>query len=151
MANHVMTAPRDGIHSETHWWAGAFAGIIAGLVFMMMEMALIWLVKGESPWGPPRMMAAMIMGQGVLPPPATFDIGIMMMAMMVHMVMSIIYGLTGAWIVHRFDLRIALLIGAVYGFAIYVINFHIVVPAMFSWFVMARGVISELAPVFRIP
>ena len=54
--------------------AAVLAGIIAALVFMMLEMVLVASVGGESPWGPPRMIAAIGMGQTVLPPPATFDL-----------------------------------------------------------------------------
>lgn len=38
------------------------AGLIAGVVFMMMEMILV-AAMGESPWGPPRIMAAIVMGR----------------------------------------------------------------------------------------
>ena len=55
------------------WKAALWAGIVAGFVFMVLEMLLVQLVGGGSMWGPPRMMAAMVMGRGVLPPPATFD------------------------------------------------------------------------------
>ena len=144
MANHVIAARPDGIHSQTHWWAGAFAGIIAGIVFMMLEMALV-MMQGMSPWGPPRMMAAMVMGQGVLPPPESFSMGIMMVAMLVHMMLSIVLGLIGAWIVHRFNWGWALAIGAVFGIAIYIVNFYIVAPAMFPWFVMARNATSAFS------
>lgn len=34
--------------------------------------------------------AAIVMGKEVLPPPATFDMSIMMVAMMVHFVLSVI-------------------------------------------------------------
>jgi hypothetical protein len=40
---------------------------------MMLQMGLVALA-GDSPWGPPRMIAAIVMGEGVLPPPATFDL-----------------------------------------------------------------------------
>jgi uncharacterized membrane protein YagU involved in acid resistance len=140
---HVMSW--EEAHTKTFWTDGIWAGLIGGVVFMMMEMLLVWLVQGQSPWGPPRMIAAMVMGEDVLPPPADFSFGIMMVAMMIHFMFSIIYGLIGAWMVHRFDMGMALLIGAVYGLAIYIANFHIVVPAMFSWFVMARGAISIIS------
>lgn len=145
MANHVMTAPQDGIHTETHWWAGAFAGIIAGVIFMMLEMALVMLAQGESPWGPPHMMAAMVLGKGVLSESGTyapFNMTIMTVAIMAHMMLSIVYGLVGAWLIHRFDWGRALVIGAVFGLAIYVINFYLVAPAMFPWFEMARNAMS---------
>src|SRR5437867_3510416 len=63
---------------------------------------------------------------------------IMMVAMMVHIVLPILYGLVGAWIVHRFDLGVAVVIGAVHGFALYVLNRLVIAAVMFSSFAMAR-------------
>jgi hypothetical protein len=45
----VMTAPRDELHSVTDWRAGIWAGVIAGVIFMMLEMGMVWLFMGESP------------------------------------------------------------------------------------------------------
>ena len=101
MVDHVLNATlNDGLHGETHWLAGAGAGVIAGLAFLMMEMALVMLVQGASPWGPPHMMAAMVLGRDVLPEPgvyAPFSMMIMLTAMAVHMVLSVLLGLAGAW------------------------------------------------------
>src|SRR5438105_11809794 len=94
---HVQTHPMSqggvDIHEITDWRAAAWSGVIAGIAFMMVEMILVWLVMGQSPWGPPRMMAAMLMGKDVLPPPADFAMAPMMVAMMIHLVLSIAYGL----------------------------------------------------------
>lgn len=49
---HVMTAPRDELHSVTDWKAGAWAGVIAGLAFLMLDMVLVWMAQGQSPFGP---------------------------------------------------------------------------------------------------
>src|SRR5919108_5349963 len=98
----AMTAPRDELHSITDWRAGIWAGLIAGAVFLMLEMGMVWLFMGESPWAPPRMIAAMVLGEGVLPmpdKPATFDPGIVLTAMIIHFVLAAIYGLIGAAIV----------------------------------------------------
>ena len=65
-------------------------------------MVLVWMAQGQSPWGPPHMMAAMVLGKEVLPPPGTWaplDLKIMMTAMMIHFPVSIVYGLIGAWLV----------------------------------------------------
>ena len=48
----VMTTPRDELRSVTDWKTGARAGLIAGLVFVMLEMGMVWLFQGESPSGP---------------------------------------------------------------------------------------------------
>jgi hypothetical protein len=39
-------------HTRTDWKAAAWAGVIAGLVFVMVEILLVWMVQGMSPWAP---------------------------------------------------------------------------------------------------
>ncbi len=102
-----------------------WAGLIAGIVFMMIEMILVGTVGGGSPWAPPRMIAAMAMGKGVLPPPATFDITILMVAMMVHIVLAIILAIVFAWIADRmaWSRTTTIVAGMVFGLIIYIVNF----------------------------
>lgn len=121
-----------------HWRAALGAGIISGVVFLMYEMIMLPLFMGESPWAPPRMMAAIVMGRDVLPPPATFDFGILMVAMMVHFVLAIIYAFIIAAIVQSQGIGLALGIGALAGLVLYLINFYIF-TAVFPWFAMARN------------
>ena len=120
--------------------AGVLAGLIAGAVFMMMEMGLV-AMAGDSPWGPPRMIAAIVMGEGVLPPPATFDLMILMAAMAVHFMLSIVIGVVFALVARRFGLVMAVVAGAVVGLGLYVVNFY-GFTAIFPWFAMARNMIS---------
>jgi hypothetical protein len=132
-------------NDKTDWKAGVWAGLIAGAVFMMAEMLMVMVFMGQSPWGPPRMIAAMVMGKDVLPPPAAFDMGIMMTAMMIHFPLSIVYGLIVGWIVHRMSSTSAVLIGAIFGVAIYFINFFLIAPVAFPWFTMAQNWVSLVA------
>jgi uncharacterized membrane protein YagU involved in acid resistance len=142
---NVTTAPRDELHSITDWRAGAWAGVIAGVVFMMLEMGMVWMFMGESPWAPPHMIAAMALDKDVLPPEGTyapFSVKIMGTAMIIHLALSVIYGLIVAWLVHRFDWGGGLAIGAAFGLAIYIINFYLIAPVAFPWFTMAQNWIS---------
>ena len=148
MANTYEAQRAPALHEHTDWKTAAWAGVAGGAVFLVMEMMLVWLAMGESPWAPPRMMAAMVMGQGVLPPPATFDAVIVAVAMLVHFALSVAYGLLLGWIVHRMGMGMALLTGAVFGLvAIYLVNFHLIAPAVFPWFTMAQNWISVLSHV----
>jgi uncharacterized membrane protein YagU involved in acid resistance len=110
---------------------------------MMMEMGLV-AMAGDSPWGPPRMIAAIIMGEGVLPPPATFDLMILMAAMAVHFMLSIVIGVGFALVARRFGLVMAVVAGAVVGLGLYVVNFY-GFTAIFPWFAMARNMISIMS------
>jgi hypothetical protein len=149
MAETVLHAGH-GVPRHIDWRAGVYAGLIAGVVFLILEMTMVWLFMGESPWAPPRMIAAIVLGEGVLPmppdKPATFSFGIVMTAMIIHFLLSIIYGLIGAAIVaNRMGYGAAIGLGALAGLAIYLINFYPVASAFFPWFAMARNWISIFA------
>jgi uncharacterized membrane protein YagU involved in acid resistance len=128
---------------DAHFWRHAvFAGLIGGAVFMMAEMLMVMLI-GESPWAPPRMIADMVLGPDVLPAqgvPATFDMGILMAAMMVHFPLAIVYGLLIGALVQRTTMRSytgALTEGAAIGLVIYLVNFYFIAS-----FAMARNWVS---------
>lgn len=145
-----MTATNRAIHAPWNWRAGLWAGLIAGLVFMMMEMGLVWMVQGDSPWAPPHMIAAMALGDDILPAPGTwapFDMTVMLTAMMIHMLLSAALGVLGAALLRGATMGRALVLGALYGLAIYVLNFYVIAPFAFPWFVMAQNWISAFSHV----
>jgi uncharacterized membrane protein YagU involved in acid resistance len=122
------------------------AGIIAGIVFMTLEMVLAATVGGGSAWGPPQMIAAIALGKGVLPPPATFDLTILMVAMAIHFIVAIILAIVFALIADaaRWSLMTCAIAGLVFGIVLYFINFY-GMTAIFPWFAMARGMIAIFA------
>jgi hypothetical protein len=124
-----------------NWKAAIWAGIIAGSVFLALEMFMVPVFGGGSPWGPPRMMAAIVLGKSVLPPPATFDMGIVMAAMGLHLMLSVVYAVVFALAVGRLGLGPALAVGGIGGLVLYLVNFH-GFTALFPWFAMARNWIS---------
>jgi hypothetical protein len=127
-----------------NWSAAVWSGVISGAVFMMLEMMMVPLFLGGSMWGPPRMIAAIVMGKGVLPPPATFDFGILVVAMGVHFALSIAFALVLALLIARVRLATALLVGTAFGVGLYVVNFY-GMTALFPWFAMARNGVSVFA------
>lgn len=133
---------REGVF----WKDAVLAGLIGGAVFMMAEMLLVMLI-GQSPWGPPRMMAAMVMGRDVLPPPADFSGSAVLMAMMIHFPLSALFGLLIGAIVKSMTMAKAVAIGAVIGVAMYVVNFYIVTSFAFEWFANARNWVTFITHV----
>ncbi len=115
-----------------------YSGIIAAVVFIILELILNPLILGTPAFGPPRMMAAIVMGKGVLPPPATFDLGIMMAGMLLHIVLSIIFALILSLIIRNLSMEMALLVGAIFGLALYLVNFY-GFTEVFPWFAKARN------------
>lgn len=136
-----MTETTVTVQRPVDWSKAILAGIIGGAVFMMLEMILVGTVGGGSPWGPPRLIAAIGMGKDVLPPPATFSAGVFIVAMIIHFILSIIFALILAFFIARLSMNVALVVGAVFGLALYLVNFY-GFTTVFPWFAMARSPIT---------
>jgi uncharacterized membrane protein YagU involved in acid resistance len=135
------------LHMHSHHFARRTPDWRAAAVFVVLELLAIWVV-GQSPWGPLHMTAAIPLGRGVLSQPATFDAGIVLVALIVHFVLSVIFALILAVIIAPFNfdssLGMASLAGAVFGVAVYLINFY-GMSQVFPWFADARGWVSFLS------
>lgn len=140
MNEHVLHKP--AISTKAVIWSG----LIAGAVFMMLEMLMVPMFLGGSPWGPPRMIAAIAMGEGVLPPPATFDLTILMVAVVVHFVLSLVLAFIFGLIAKGRTVGSAALIGGMFGLVVYLVNLY-GMTAVFPWFEMARNWVSIFAHV----
>ncbi|MCM2264605.1 MAG: hypothetical protein NDI73_05370 [Desulfuromonadales bacterium] len=119
------------------WTAAILSGIIAGAVFLILALALVPVILGGSPWELPRMIAAIVLGAGVLTP-ATFNIGIVLTAVGLHFVLSVVYAIIFALIFSRLQLGPALLAGLGAGLVLYVVNFY-GFTVLYPWFATARN------------
>jgi hypothetical protein len=131
---------------STDWKAGVLAGIIGGIASDVVLTAGMML-QGESPWAPAHLIAAMIFGFDALPPPSDFDPGLVAVASLIHFTLAIGYGVIGAWLFDRLSYRAAGAAGAVFGLALYVVNYDLIAPLLFPWLTELRGatgVISHL-------
>jgi hypothetical protein len=120
------------------WKAAVLAGLIAGAVFLVVLLGGYNLTTGGEPWIVLRFMAAIVLGKGVLPPPTSFDLSVVVTAVLLHFILSVLYTLLLAFIVHRWRLFVSVLGGALFGLALYLINFFTLI-ALFPWFYPARN------------
>lgn len=129
-------------HRSPDWVAAAVAGFVACAFFSAVEMLMVLLVSGQSPWVPPRMVAAIVLGPGILSQPATFDVSIVAMALLVHAAISVVLGVVLGAIVAPFrldsDVVTVSVAGAVFGLIVYAVNFY-VMTQLFPWFIESRG------------
>jgi hypothetical protein len=86
----------------------------------------------------------LILGGSVLPPPATFDVGVMLVATLIHFILSIAYTAVLAALAARLAAVTALLAGIGFGIALYLLNLY-GFTLIFPWFAQARGWIALLA------
>ena len=124
-----------------NWSAAIWASVIAGLAFAALEMVLVRIVDGMSPWMPLHLIGAIGLGPDALAPANNFDLKIVSAAVAIHMALAILYGVILALIIARLDMTWALIVGAVFGLALYYINFYGFTRA-FPWFADARGGVS---------
>lgn len=125
------------------WRATLWAGLISGIIFLAINMVLTAMYVG-SPWVITRLIASIVMGEGVLPPPATFDPVVFAVSILVNFVLSIIFACVIAIILHRWGLLVGILGGAVFGLALYFINFY-TFTLLFPWFFPMRSWIMVLS------
>ena len=130
MADDVVV---PGNTRSIDWGPAIWASLIAGVVFAVLEIALAWAVKGQSPWAPLHMIGAIGLGPDALTPPDTFDVKIISTAVVIHFALAILYGVILAFIVQRMETTWAILVGGLYGLALYLINFY-GFTRLFPWF-----------------
>jgi hypothetical protein len=128
--------------SDINWSAAARAGAIGGAVFLALDMVLTSL-SGGSGSESPRLIAAIVLGDKVLSPSASIFPSVMLVGLIVHVVLSMLYGLPISALVHRTGLATASLLGSIAGLGLYVLNFY-VFTSVFPWFANARTWVTVL-------
>src|SRR5258708_2754818 len=102
---------RAPVYAPFSAWAAVSASIIAGLVFALLDIGLGWALRGISPWIPMRMIGAIVLGPAVLSQPATFDPTVALVAIFIHLMLSVIYGALLALLMPAVDIAWGILLG----------------------------------------
>ena len=123
---------------KNFWKSSIWAGIIAAVIMLILELIMNPLFLGNNMWAPTRMIGAILLGSEALPPPPGFDFGIFMAAAAVHIPLSVIYAIITAAFITRLSITPSILIGAGIGFLLFLINFY-GFTALFPWFENARN------------
>jgi hypothetical protein len=142
-----VATPQTSSTPDVNWGAAAEAGAIAGLVYLAWQMAFYPLVTGGSVWDVPRATAAILIGKGILATPATFNLGVFVVGLFLHLTLSVGYGLLLAAMIAGLRRGAALVSGGIFGLVLYLINFYWFTTA-FSWFARARNWSTAVAHVF---
>jgi hypothetical protein len=131
------------------WRAACISGLVAGCVFIVLELLTARFLLYQGAWGTVKMVAAIMLGQQALSADA-FTWGIVLAAGVVHFALSVVLALILALVMasFRFDssFGMASLVGAVFGAIVYLVNFYLLTD-YFDWFDQARGWESFLAHV----
>lgn len=121
-------------------------GIGAGSLATLAQI-ILWLLAGmpvlDTLFRDARLTAALLMGPGVLPPPSTARWDILLAATLIHFALSITYTLAPALLPTRLPGGPGILLGALYGLGIYILNMY-GFTLLFPWFAVARDWVTLL-------
>jgi hypothetical protein len=119
---------------------GIVGGIIAGLVFAVADMVMAVAVMDAPFYAPLLMIGAIVLG------PQTMDPGYPVAqaaaaAIPLHMMMSALYGVVFVYLLALLrqlsaSTPVLLVLGSIFGLALWVVNFLIIAPIAFPWFAM---------------
>jgi hypothetical protein len=133
-----VATPQSSGSADVNWDAAARAGLVAGLVYLAWQMALYPLVTGGSVWDVPRATAAILIGKGILAGPASFNLGVFIVGLLLHLTLAVGYALLLAAMIAGLSRGTAFMSGGVFGLVLYLINFYWFTTA-FNWFTRARN------------
>lgn len=120
------------------WRAAIWAGLISGAIFLVLSMVLSAIVLG-TPWVVPQIIASLVMGPEVLPPPNAIGAGVFLVALLIHAVLSVIFGSLVAIVVHRWGMLIGFVGGALLGLALYGVTFYAFSELLVPWVFLMRS------------
>ena len=114
------------------WAAAAVSGFAAGAVLMVLDLIWSSLFAAGGPWRTSHMIAPIFVGPESLQFfDFRFNVGVVAIALATHYALGIVFGLVMAAIMASLELDStpgrALVTGAVFGIALYLVNFNLVV------------------------
>lgn len=119
------------------WKAALIAGFTGGLISFSANLILsAWLL--DSPWLFSRIIASILMGEQVLPPPVNFTWQILATSLFIHLLLSVVFSGLIAIVVHQWGILVSFLGGAMMGLAFYTIVFY-TFSILFPWFYTFRS------------
>ena len=129
---------------RTDWLVAAVAGFAGGAVLMVLELLWSAVAMDEAgPWRTSRMVAALVMGTGVLQASGhSFDPVVVAVALMTHYLLGVLFGVVLGFVTTglRYETNAGVMLGfgALFGAVLYLFDFYGMVQ-FFPWFVELRG------------
>ncbi len=129
------------------WRAAVIAGLLAGVLTMLLWMLLWAVATGGSLWTPFHHTAAILLGESALTPSQTLNFQTVITGTVVHLFLSVFYAVVLAFIIHRWGLAVGIIGGALFGLAIYIINYY-TFTTLYPWFFPLRSWIALVGHIF---
>jgi len=120
----------DAIQRNVMWRAIPFAGLIAGTVFLLLNMVLSPMLLQIDATIILRYFASLTMGTSAL---VADNSSFLIVGLLTHYALSILFTLVIAIVVHRWGLGVGIVGGGILGLSIYGINLY-AGTLIFEWF-----------------
>lgn len=127
------------------WTAAAVSGLAAGAVLMVLDLLWSSFFSPEGPWRTSHMIAPIFIGDATYRATGyAFSTAVVGVALAVHYVLGIVFGLIMAAIMAQFRADgspgTAAAAGGILGMALYLVNFDLLVGlGFFPWLVEMQG------------
>ena len=114
-------------HADAGTWVatGILGGIVAGIAMAMV--AMVWMaLAGEGFWKPLSVIASILMGKGVIS--GSFELIPDLVGMMVHLLLSAVFGLAFTFVVRNIPWPSVGVIGAAIAYALllWIVNVRVI-------------------------
>jgi len=118
-----MTPLRTRLKQVVDWRAALIAGLASGAVFLLLSTWFAYSNIGSASLMA-RVLASVLLGEDVLSPSAGDMLRIWTAALVVHTPFSLGFACLIAYVLHRWGLIVGIAGGALFGLALYGINFY---------------------------
>ena len=133
----------QSIQRNISWRAIPLAGLTAGTAFLLTNLTLTLAVLEVGPGLVLRYFAGLVLGSDVLIDPS---LSVAIVGVLVHYVLSMLFALVIAIVVHRWGLGVGVVGGAILGLALYGINIY-TMTVFFEWFFAINSTVLLLSHV----
>jgi hypothetical protein len=122
------------------------AGLVGGAVFLVVELVFLPIVNHVPADWILRLIGSLTAGPVTLSWPAGQIGSLVVNTLLAHAALSVAYALLLCRMEDEVSPTGSVAVGALMGFAIYLVNFYLLSP-IFPWFASARGVVTIAAHV----
>lgn len=134
----------EAIQRNVTWRAIPVAGIVAGTVFLLINMIFNPILYGIDAFFILQYFGSLVLGTDVL---IDSSITVLIVGAVVHYILSILFTLLISIVIHRWGLLVGIIGGGLMGLGIYAINFY-TMTVFFEWMFAINNsliVISHIA------
>lgn len=112
------------VRKVVDWKAVLIAALVAGTVALLWNFFVVPALLKTTPWVAVRLTGSILLGKGVLAPPATAHIGALVAAIAIHYLLALAMTAIIAYVVHRGGLLGGMLIGGLLGLSFFCIDYY---------------------------